>query len=156
MATATVLEAVAERLPGSSPGSPTTTTDDVTWRSKWYDIGGYVGCTIVLRSGRRRTILQHREVMEKSLGRQLGPDDVVHHINGIKNDNRIINLKLTTWKLHWTEHIDERPVEEIFIGICSECGDTFSKRARNVRGNLKKGFKGPFCGRSCAGKASHK
>ncbi len=54
------------------------------------DRNGYV--RIELADG--TTVAEHRLIMEAAIGRPLQPWENVHHLNGIKDDNRIENLEL--------------------------------------------------------------
>lgn len=49
-------------------------------------------------------VREHRLVIEQSLGRFLSPVEVVHHINGIKNDNRTENLMLMENNIEHQQH----------------------------------------------------
>ena len=52
----------------------------------------------------RGYICEHRLIMEEYLGRYLTKDEVVHHINENKQDNRIENLELMTKSEHRRLH----------------------------------------------------
>ena len=65
---------------------------------------GYIDITMGKHKGKGR----HRVVMEEHLGRLLGSDECVHHINHNRSDNRISNLMLMTRKNHARLHALER------------------------------------------------
>ncbi len=67
-----------------------------------------VYCPSHPKSTRDGYVMEHILVMENHIGRHLHDDEVVHHINHIRNDNRIENLKLMTFKEHASLHMKER------------------------------------------------
>lgn len=60
-------------------------------------------------------VMEHRLVMEKKIGRHLLPEEVVHHKNGKKHDNRVSNLQLFQSKGDHVRHHFEmsRMAEEL-------------------------------------------
>lgn len=51
----------------------------------------------------KKIVLYHRALIERHIGRNLKSNEHVHHMNGIRNDNRLENLVIVSNKNHPTE-----------------------------------------------------
>jgi DNA-binding CsgD family transcriptional regulator len=58
---------------------------------------GYVWVCVI---GEKRRVPEHRVIMENIIGRPLTKLEIVHHMNGVRDDNRPENLVITTRKDH--------------------------------------------------------
>lgn len=74
----------------------------------------------------KKPIREHILIMENHIGRPLRKDEVVHHKNGDRLDNRIENLELMTRSEHARLHNPKT------ITICKRCGKETEKASRGL------------------------
>lgn len=72
----------------------------------WYKENGYIMRKVNNhpKQNKRGYVAEHRLVYERYLGRFLDSKEVIHHVNGNKEDNRIENLQIAVEN---SEHIKE-------------------------------------------------
>lgn len=89
-------------------------TDRATYqrRERWLTHDGYVA--LFSPDHKPGWVKEHRVVMERKLGRPLVKGESVHHINGIRHDNRPENLELWLGAIRYGQRATDV--------ICPHCG----------------------------------
>lgn len=93
-----------ERKRKSRPPSASVLGGRVCWGAE-----GYVmeHCPNHPKADLNGMVRQHRLVMEQQIGRYLASEEVVHHKNRVRTDNRPENLEIHTRQSHGMEHAEE-------------------------------------------------
>lgn len=98
---------------------------------------------------KKQTVSYPKFLMEEELGRQLKPNETIHHKDGDFTNNKLNNLMVINRSDHTSW--DVRRVKKSKF-ICKWCGNEGERRAADLEHNKKLGKAGPFCSRQCAGK----
>jgi hypothetical protein len=105
--------------------------------------------TIINDDGSYTSKSYPKHLMEQEVGRSLGVDETVDHIDRDLTNDDIGNFRLVSRSQHSKD--DAKRVKLVEI-VCVLCGAKSMRQPRYVRGNAKKLRAGPFCGKRCAGK----
>jgi hypothetical protein len=78
------------------------------WRGGIRQVGGYVRIYMPNHPNAvQGSVFEHTLIAEKSIGRYIQSDEIVHHINGKKNDNRPENLEVCKRSEHIHKHFTD-------------------------------------------------
>ena len=100
---------------------------------------GYVQLT-----GGGLNVLEHRYLVEQSIGRKLDTREQVHHRNEIKSDNRLRNFKVFDIEDHTRLHHPGRNAAKRCVVECEECGKEVDVLKNKIEQHPK-----TFCNREC-------
>jgi len=89
----------------------------------------------------------HRVILENRLNRLLKRNEIAHHKNGDKMDDKEENIELIGWREHAIHHA--KRVIWIKV-ICQNCKKEFLRIPSQIKYNIKRKSKN-FCSRSCEG-----
>lgn len=99
--------------------------------------GGYIHNTLgykIVSLGTDKKGYEHRVIVEERLGRKLRSDEVIHHINGDKADNRIENLAILSQSRHMEIHQNQNRKPYCPHGhLFAETGAYYYKGTRKCR-----------------------
>lgn len=92
--------------------------------------------------------LEYRVIAEKILGRPLNNEEVVHHIDGDRENNSIDNIMIMDRKDHINYHnlIKKR---KLVVFVCPICGKIFERLWGHTPLRKKRGGRAVLCGRKC-------
>lgn len=96
--------------------------------------------------------------MEKHLRRYLTKEEVIHHKDENRQNNKLENLELLSRKDHASLHLGK--LAKTIEITCTYCKKVVIKRYNQIVTKLKNGQKDFYCNRSCMakhfGKSRHK
>jgi len=98
-------------------------------------------------------VLEHRIVVENHLKRLLNTNEIVHHKNGNRHDNRLENLEVMIDKEHNKHHTSSRGRMRVVLK-CPSCGIQFERWKNNVHIGKDRIF--VSCSKKCRSRFSRK
>lgn len=95
-------------------------------------------------------ILLHRLIYEQHHNVKLSSTDIIHHIDGNKDNNNITNLKLMTNSEHSKLHANNRNIDYKELR-CMSCGKLYTIKLSVYNSKIKNGQTVFVCSKKCVG-----